>query len=93
MAERDDPDFRRRYGGCYVATRDGDVIASDRSYEQLSVHLERTVVEWRGVVVEYVDPFDVVRVSYVSISATPDFAWTAQRPHDTGHGQDFYGRP
>ncbi len=62
MAERDDPEFRRRYGGRYVATRDGDVIASDDSYEQLSEYLERTIVEWQGVAVAYVDPFDVIRV-------------------------------
>lgn len=62
MAKLDDETLRRRYGGQYVADRDGEVVASSESYEQLSEQLEGMDLDWDRIVVKHVEPFDVVRV-------------------------------
>lgn len=62
MIDIDDGELRRRYGGCYVATRGGEVVASAPTYDQLSDQLELMAPDWSRLIIEYVEPFDVVRV-------------------------------
>jgi hypothetical protein len=54
--------LQQRYGGCFVARRDGDVIASAETYDELSEQLEEAAVEWDDLIIEYVEPGDVVCV-------------------------------
>ena len=56
MAEIDYAQLQQQYGGRYVAQRDGKVIASAKTYDELSAQLESTVVEWDGLIIEYVEP-------------------------------------
>jgi len=62
MAERDDEQFRRRYGGHYVAMRDGEVVASADTYDRLSDELDQMASDWSKLIIEYVEPFDVARI-------------------------------
>ena len=62
MAELDYMTLQQHYGGKYVATRNGEVIDSDESYEELSDRLERPDMDWDGVIIGYVERPDVIRV-------------------------------
>ena len=62
MAEVDYMTLQEHYGGRYVAERNGVVSASAETYEELSDQLERPGMDWDGVVIDYVDPIDVIRV-------------------------------
>lgn len=62
MAQLDYMTLQERYGGLFVAERNGEVIASAETYDSLSDELERADVDWDGIVIGYVDPVDVIRV-------------------------------
>jgi len=56
----DYPELQRRFGGRYVARRGTQVIADAETYDALSDHLRREKFEAEDVVIEYVDPPDLV---------------------------------
>ena len=62
MAEIDYMTLQQHYGGKYVAKRNGEVIASAETYDELSDQLERPDMDWEGVVIGYIVPADVIRV-------------------------------
>ena len=62
MAEIDYALLQQRYGGRYVARRSGEVVASAETYDGLSDQLEAGVVDWDELIVEYVEPADIVCV-------------------------------
>jgi hypothetical protein len=62
MAEVDYTHLQQRYGGQYIARRDGEVIASAQTYDALSDALEHLPVTWEDIVIEYVEPVGSVRV-------------------------------
>jgi predicted GNAT family acetyltransferase len=62
MAEIEYSELQRLHGGRYVAQRDGEVIASAGTYDELSQQLEKATVDWTEVLIEYVEPADVVCV-------------------------------
>ena len=62
MSEIDYMTLQEHYGGKYVATRDGEVIASAETYDELSNQLERLDMDLDGVVIGYSVPADVILV-------------------------------
>jgi len=62
MAEVDYALLQQRYGGRYVARRDSEVIASGDTYDELSDQLEKAVVDWGEIIIEYVEPANIVCV-------------------------------
>ncbi len=62
MAEIDYMTLQEHYGGRYVAERNGEVIASAETFDQLCDQLERPDTDWDGVVIGYVEPIDINRV-------------------------------
>lgn len=62
MAEIDYALLQQRYGGRFVARRDGEVVASADTYDELSDQLEEAVVEWAGLIIEYVEPLNSIGV-------------------------------
>lgn len=62
MSEVDYAELRERYGGRYVARRDKEVVASAQTYDELSDELEKLAVEWGELIIEYVEPPNVVSV-------------------------------
>lgn len=62
MAAIDYTQFQQQYGNCYVAWRDGEIIASAETYDALSNQLEGSVTEWDKLIIEYVEPAHVVCV-------------------------------
>jgi hypothetical protein len=62
MPEIEYRDLQRLYGGRYVAQRDGKVIAAAETYDDLSKQLEDAATEWSGLLIEYIEPHDVVRI-------------------------------
>lgn len=62
MAEVDYAQLQQRYGGRYVAHRNGEVIASAETYDELCDQLEQAVVSWDEVIIEYVEPAHIVCV-------------------------------
>jgi hypothetical protein len=60
MTEIEYAELQRRHGGRYVARRGNDVIASAGSYRELSAQLDRLAARRADLVVEYVEPPDVV---------------------------------
>lgn len=62
MSEVDYASLQQRYGGRYVARRDGEVIADASTYDELADQLEKTVTDWRAIIIEYVEPANIVCV-------------------------------
>ena len=62
MAEVDYIQLQERYGGRYVAHRNGKVIASAETYDELSEQLEKSAVKWEDLIIEYIEPTDIVCV-------------------------------
>jgi hypothetical protein len=62
MEEFDYTQLQQRYGGQYIARRDGEVIASAATYDALSDTLDHLAVAWEHLVIEYVEPVGSVRV-------------------------------
>ena len=62
MAEFDYAALQQRYGGRYVARRGSEIVASGESYDDLSEQLDDAAVEWHDIIVEYVEPSDLVRI-------------------------------
>jgi hypothetical protein len=62
MTEVDYASLQERYGGRYVARRNGEVIASAETYNELSDQLEEAAVQWAELIIEYVEPRDSIRV-------------------------------
>jgi hypothetical protein len=56
VTEEDRTQLQRRHGGRYVACRDGEVVASAETYDELSDQLDAAAIEWSRVVIEYVEP-------------------------------------
>ena len=54
--------LQQRYGGRYVARRGGEVIASAGTYDELADQLEKTVTDWSEIIIEYVEPVNIVCV-------------------------------
>jgi hypothetical protein len=54
--------LQQRYGGCYVAQRDSEVVASAESYDELSEQLDRSATERTELVIEYVEPPNLIVV-------------------------------
>lgn len=62
MAQIDDLKLQERYGGQYVACRDGQVIANAPTYDELSDHLDALGAEGDDLIIEYVEPVASIRV-------------------------------
>jgi len=62
MPEVDYVQLQQRYGGRYIACRDSEVIASAETYDELSDQLEKAKVDWDKVIIEYVEPANIVCV-------------------------------
>ncbi len=62
MPESDYAVLQERYGGRYVARRDGEIIASAETYDQLSDQLEGATVDWASLIIEYIEPADSIGV-------------------------------
>jgi hypothetical protein len=62
MSDVDFAALQQIYGGRYVAHRGGEVIASAESDAELHELLDESLTDWSGVVVEYVEPIDAIRV-------------------------------
>lgn len=62
MADVSYATLQQRYGGRYVARRDGEVIADAGTYDELTDQLEKTVTDWSDIVIEYVEPANIVCV-------------------------------
>lgn len=62
MAETDYAWLQQQYGGRYVAQRDGEVVASAETYDELSDQLEGAAMEWGELIIEYVEPAHIVCV-------------------------------
>ncbi|MEA2642048.1 MAG: hypothetical protein QOF51_3442 [Chloroflexota bacterium] len=55
-------ELQRQFGGRYIASRDGDVVESAPTYDDLVERLERNNVRWEGLVIQFVEPMDTVGV-------------------------------
>jgi len=62
MTQVDYATLQQLYGGRYVARRDGEVVASAESYDELIEQLERPAPDWNQIIIEYVEPADTVCV-------------------------------
>ena len=62
MAELDYAALQQRYGGRYVARCGSEIVASAESYDDLSEQLDDPAIDWDDLIVEYVEPSDLVRV-------------------------------
>ena len=62
MPEVDYAELQHRYGGQYVATRDGEVIANFGTYDELADWLEQAAIDRTKLVIAYVERPDVIRV-------------------------------
>lgn len=66
MAQGEYAELQLRYGGQYVARRDGEVVASAESYEKLIARVRERVetgsLAWSDIVIEYVDPATVIAI-------------------------------
>ncbi len=62
MGEIDYMTLQEHYGGKYVAMRDGEVIASADTFDELSDQLGRPDVDRQGLEIDYVERIDVIRV-------------------------------
>jgi hypothetical protein len=62
MARIDELELQEQYGGQYVACRDGHVIASAPTYDELSDHLDALGAEGDDLIIEYVEPMSSIRV-------------------------------
>lgn len=62
MGEVDYIQLQQQYGGRCVARRDGEVIASAETYEELCDQLEKGAFEWGELIIEYVEPANIVCV-------------------------------
>ena len=60
MDEIDYPELQSRYPGRCVAQRDGEVIAAEPTYEALIETLEANKVDWKDLLILYVESPDVV---------------------------------
>ena len=54
--------LQREHGGRYVARRGTEVIASSRTLGGLIDHTDQMVIDWTGVVIEYVEQPDRIRI-------------------------------
>ncbi len=54
--------LQEEYGGRFIATRDGEVVASAERHDELVRALQAAGVDAREVVFEYVRPKDEIRV-------------------------------
>ncbi len=61
MEWQDHAQFQEKYGGKFVATRDGQVVATGDTHGELVTALEAAGVETREVVFEYVRPQGQIR--------------------------------
>lgn len=56
-------ELQRRFGGQYVARRNGEVIVASKSFDVLMDAVENLTCEQReNLIIEYFDPVDVIRV-------------------------------
>ena len=62
MAQIDDLKLQEQYGGQYVAYRDGIVIVSAPTYDELINHLDALGAEGDDLIIEYVEPVSGIRV-------------------------------
>jgi len=62
MVDTDYAELQKLYGGRYVAQQDGRVIASAATYDELSWKLDKAGASWSELLIEYVEPVDVVCV-------------------------------
>jgi hypothetical protein len=65
MTNLDRTELYRQYGGCCVAERDGHVIASASTWDDLFDQLERDRVDLSEIIVEYLAPLDVIQIYQV----------------------------
>ncbi len=54
--------LQRRYGGQRVARRGAEVVVSAESFDELIDAFRSLDIDWTDVIVEYIDPPDVVSV-------------------------------
>jgi hypothetical protein len=60
MAKVDYISLQQRYGGRYIARRDEQVIADAASYDELIDNLENAMIDWSKIIIEYVEPANIV---------------------------------
>lgn len=54
--------LQERYGGQFIARRDGEGLAAAPSYEGLRQRLEELELDWARIVIEYIEPADAAHV-------------------------------
>lgn len=62
MEDVDYTELQRRHGGQYVARRGREILLNAATYDELADWLEQGIDRLGEVVVEYVEPADVVGV-------------------------------
>ena len=62
MSAIDYTQLQQQYGSHYMAWRDGEVIASAETYDELSDRFEGIVIEWDKLIIAYVEPAHLVCV-------------------------------
>jgi len=62
MAEVDYAQLQERYGGKYIAHRNGEVISSAETYDDLMDQLEESTVVWKDLIIAYIEPTNTVCV-------------------------------
>ena len=62
MGEVDYTSLQQQYGGHYIARREEQVIADAASYDELIDHLENATIDWSKIIIEYVEPANIVCV-------------------------------
>lgn len=55
-------ELQRRYGGRYIARRDGEVIASAPTFDELADLLEQRGTPWGQLIIEFIERADTVGV-------------------------------
>lgn len=62
MTHLDYPQIQQRYGGQYIARRDGEILASAPTYDALSDLVDALATGGADLIIEYVEPVASVRV-------------------------------
>jgi hypothetical protein len=62
MTDEEYAAMQRQYGGGYVVRRGAEVLVNARSYGDLIDQADAKSINWKEVVIQYVDRADVLRV-------------------------------
>lgn len=53
--------LQEKYGGQFVACRDGEVVAAGKTYRELLAALQHTAPDRAQLTFEYIEPIDALR--------------------------------